>query len=120
MKKSNREKALIRIGNAVVDGCEPDPADLELARRSDKGGRPVGPDPKRFIERMNFTRVFLYARNAMGMSYDDAVARTERVTGKYIEKGLLYKYCSYLKSGEPPADEGLKAFLNYFRSTYDK
>ena len=122
MKKSSREKAFIRIVKSCVDGCEPDPADLELAKRSPKGGRPVGySDTRPFYMRVNYAWAFIYARKVLGMRFEDAIERTERIMkGMHIEKNLLYKYCSYLRSGATPTDNSLRTFLEFSRSTLEQ
>lgn len=120
MKKSERQKALERIGKAYLSGGIQDPADIELANRSDKGGRPVGTTYQRFYKRLDFAWVYICARKMNGMTHKEAFAFTKEDMKMHIEEPTLYRYCSYYRSGITPDDTRLKEYLEHARAALEQ
>jgi len=112
MSMTERQKALIRIGTAYVNGETPDPLDVDIAKRSSAGGRPKGSDRKHFIMMLNMAFSYFHARKYMKLSCDDAFAYAVNLSDTpNVSQDSLKAYCSYLRSEEFPADQWMKDYL---------
>ncbi len=118
MRDSERKKALIRIGTAYVNGETPDPLDIEIAKRSTKGGRPGGETFEHFQMKVSIAWCYFYARAQKNMNPDEALSDAIKAWPDHSNVGRdsLKEFCSYLKSGKSPTDPRKRFLLEHSRA----
>ena len=139
MKLSEKQKALIRIGTAYVNGETPNPLDVDIAKRGIKGGRPKGMSYNQFQRKLRIAFSYFHAKSVKKMSPDDAFvdamktfkedeeerakARGEdpsKVKINYPGRKSLDDFCSYMRSGETPTDPKWQFQLEHTRAALEQ
>jgi hypothetical protein len=120
MKLSEKQKALIRIGTAYVNGETPNPLDVDIAKRTTKGGRPKGMSYKQFAKMLNMAFSYFHAKSVKHMTPDDAFEDAKKVTGVNVGRKSLDAFCSYMRSGETPTDPKWQHYLEHTRAALEQ
>jgi hypothetical protein len=130
MKKTEKQKAINKIGLAYLNGETPAPSDIEKAKRSVKGGRPTGKSYEQVVKELDFAWVYFCAKKFYGMSRKEAFesakkdmkshAGSDNANELAIEMPTLYKYCNYLKTGKAPSDPKIKNYIEHARAALEQ
>lgn len=127
MAKTEKQKAKDRMLDAYRNGVTPDPLDIALADRSDKGGRPTATAEdkvKRFYRKINLAYAYKFERKITKLPIAEAFESAKELTGvTMLEKDSLNEYCSYLKSvplSETPQDEKVQWQLMHTRAALEQ
>lgn len=115
---SKRQQMLIRIGEAFVNGDNPNPADVEYCRLT-TAGRPQGMSYKQFLKMLNHAFAYLY-NMAQGMNSEEAREEANKGMGVAVPEKSLESYCKYLKSGPLPDDQRARWHLEYTRAALEQ
>lgn len=120
MGMTERQKALIRIGTAYVNGETPASVDVEYVKGA-KRGRPKedeGESLEQFKIKISLAWCYIYARNKKGLSPDESLADAIEAWDdhKYIGMDSLKAFRSYLRSEKVPDDPQRRYILEHTRA----
>ncbi len=98
MGMTERQKALIRIGTAYVNGETPALIDVEYVKKANKGGRPAtGESFEQFQRKISIAFCYFYAKAKKNMTPDEALDDALKAWsdhGFYLGRDSLKAFCS--------------------------
>jgi len=122
MSLSEKQKALIRIGTAYINDETPNPLDVEIAKRNNKGGRPKGRSEEHFYRMLNLAFSYIYARKKKNMTPDEAFDDAMKLNDVKVnvDRHSLKEYCSFLRSGATPPNPKWQTYLEHTRAALEQ
>lgn len=123
MGLSKRQQMLIRIGEAVVNGDNPNPADVEYCRNTAKGGGNPrkGMSKKQFYKMMNLSLAYMVNMRIHGMDKDTAFIEARKSLDiQTVDVKSLEAFCAYARSNKPPPNPEMANDLLHARAAFQQ